>query len=111
MCTLQLNETESTILVRQCKHHNVKITSAIVAAMTVSFTQLIQTELPLSSSRFVVTVEIMVDLKRYIIDDKVKQSFGSVGAMHLPFLVEMNLLDLKSRAQLLVHSSTMPDTP
>ncbi|CAC5426669.1 unnamed protein product [Mytilus coruscus] len=97
MCTLQLKEAESRSFFRQCKHHNVKITSAIVTAMTLSFTQLIQTALPSSTSRFVVPVEIMVDLTRYIIDDRIKQSFGSVGAIHLPFLVEMNLLDLKSK--------------
>ncbi|XP_052082249.1 uncharacterized protein LOC127719919 isoform X1 [Mytilus californianus] len=97
ICPVQLNETDSRSFFRQCKHHNVKITSAIVAAMTVSFTQLIQTALPPSSSRFVVPVEIMVDLTRYIVDDRIKQSFGSVGAIHLPFLVEMNLLDLKSK--------------
>jgi hypothetical protein len=74
----------------------VKVTAALTAAMTLSFTQLIRKAIPLDITNFVVPTEIMVDLRRYMLDKRTQQSFGSVGAVHMPLQVDIDLYLLMS---------------
>ena len=88
---INLTEAETMSFFQQCKEHDVKVTAALTAAMTLSFTQLIRKAIPLVITNFVVPTEIMVDLRRYMLDKRTQQSFGSVGAVHMPLQVDIDL--------------------
>lgn len=93
---VSLDEQETRSLMSQCRQNHVKITSAITAALSMAFFRLVRGKIPMYSKTFVVPVEIMVDLTRYIIDDKIKKSLKSVSAIHTPFLVNFDISDFQT---------------
>lgn len=97
--TVKFQEDDSKSFFQQCKQQNVKVTSAINAAIVLSFTQLVRKAIPKTLATFVVPTEVVVDLRHFVVDERTKDSFGSVGAVHMPLLVDIDLLeDIESKS-------------
>ncbi|KAJ8320885.1 hypothetical protein KUTeg_002472 [Tegillarca granosa] len=87
--SINMNATARFLL--SCKYHKVSVSGACIAAACTSMLDLVRSSLSEKVDCISIPVEIMVDLRRYMIDKTLFDSYPGVAAIHIPLDVTMNL--------------------
>jgi len=87
----KLTDTQSKLYLFKCKSNRVTVTAASITAACMALASVLKTSLPADIEWLEVPVEIMVNLRRYVTDKSLLESYPGVAAIHIPLLVKIPL--------------------
>ncbi|KAK3105113.1 hypothetical protein FSP39_017530 [Pinctada imbricata] len=80
---------ESSRIITECKEKRSTVTGAAIAAACRAFGLLLQPYLPDDVQVLNVPIEVMVNLRRYVANENIFESYPGVAAIHVPITVRI----------------------